>query len=32
MGMKVVTYSRYFQGFIGNREAKDIFLAEKVQG
>ena len=32
MGMNVVTGSRYFGVFVGNREAEGSWLAEKVQG
>ena len=32
MGIKVSTGIQYLGGFIGNREAKDSWLAEKVQG
>ena len=32
MGIKVVIWSRYLGGFIGDREAEDIWLAEKVKG
>ena len=32
MGIKVIKGSRYLRVFVGNREAEDIFLAQKVQG
>ena len=32
MGMMVVTRSCYLGGFIGNREAEDKCMSEKVQG
>ena len=32
MDIKVVTGSRYLRGFVGDREAKDGCLAEKVKG
>ena len=32
MGIKVVTGSLYPRGLVGDRESKDIWLAEKVQG
>ena len=32
MGMMVVTGSRYIGGLIGNKEAEDTSLTERVQG
>ena len=32
MGIKLVTGSGYLGGFVGDREAKDSWLSEKVQG
>ena len=32
MGIEVVTGSRYLGGFVGNREADDRCLADKLQG
>ena len=32
MGSKVVTWSRYLGGFVGNRAAEDSCLADKVRG
>ena len=32
MGVKIVTGSRYLGGFVGDRAAEDIWMAEKVQG